>query len=279
VPRSRVDGLTAAYAEGVHQIRERTVAAATLLWQSSPTLRDDDIARIKKALIPRVQGAQLQAATLANAYVAGIARAQGVAAVPAPVDRDAILGYRGVPADEVYTRPAVTTYTSLSKGNDFPSAKQAGLARLVSIVATDIQQSRTRQSTAAYQRSDYEYTIRTLTGRENCALCVIASTQRYHVAAGELEPIHPGCDCGQKGVKSAGDPGQVIDADLLEQTHAAVAAKFGYSDSGARVLPDAPGLNPLSDYADLIVTHQHGELGPTLAWRGDHFTSAEDLGL
>lgn len=276
---TRLDALERAYADAVWKIRSQTVDVARLLWVSSPSLRDADVARIRRLLVPRVQGAQLQVAALTNAYVRGLAKLDGVAAAVAPIDRDAVVGYRGVAADVVYARPAVETYTALSKGADFAAAKQQGLNRLLGIVSTDIQQARTRQASAAYQRSGYEYTVRTLTGRENCALCVIASTQRYTVKAGELLPVHPGCDCGQRGIKAAGDPGQVIDPDLLEMTHAMVEAKFGDTDRGARVLPGAPGLNPLSDYADLIVTHEHGEFGPTLAWRGEHFTGPSDLSM
>lgn len=274
--RSR-ESLTAAYAEGVHRVRTRTVSLARRLWEASPSLRDQDAARLRRLLIPRVQAAQIQVANLANTYVTALSAVDELPAPRVAVDRDAVVGYRGVSFDEVYARPAVEVYTSLSKGNDFQTAKASGLNRLLSIVTTDIQQSRNRQSNAAYDGSGYEYTIRTLTGRENCALCVIASTQRYHKRNRELLPIHPGCDCGEEGVKAGRDPGQVIRPELLELTHSTIETKFGATDRGARFLSSNPNPNDISDYLDLVVTNEHGELGPTLGWRGEHFTGPADI--
>lgn len=545
--------LDAAYEATVATVRDRITQYAETMWVESPTLRDADVARMVSRLVPVVQAGQLQVANLTNAYITRLAVQEGVTARPMSVDRDSILGYRGVPAEEVYNRPAVTVYTKLAGGQAFDKAKAAGLARLVSIVSTDLQQARTRQAQKVYSGSGFEYTVRTLTGKENCALCVIASTQRYHKT--QLLPMHPGCvpgdsvltpvaggsaaladfawgqveavsrrmfqgeliefvtarddqvrvtpnhpvltdkgwvpahllregdtvfrggggervvlggpdvnerpalaqdvfdaarvafplvrvplaaedfhadraegeveivythgnfptprsvpvverlreggfvdahggwhfldgggsfcaflpgglaplgggvsggglggglfgghlrraeqprggtparfdapagefgsesapvyasqgrnlvgrlagyvesdrivefrrvgwsghvfnlhtregwyssnnhiisncDCGQKGMKAGTDPGQVLDPGLLEQTHEAVAAKFGWSDREAR---DIGHGSPVSDYLDLVVTHEHGELGPTLAWRGDHFTGPADV--
>jgi len=277
MPQPTVDAILTAYDRAVQDVRDRVVRFARTAWQSSPDVRDANVARLVRLLVPRVQAGQLQIANLTNAYIRQIATLDGVPVQPARVDRDEILGYRGVPASEVYRRPAVQTYTALAGGSTVTEALASGAARLLSIVSTDLQQARNRQARAGFARSGYEYTERTLTGRENCALCVIASTQRYHVAAGQLMPIHPGCDCGQKGVKAATDPGQVINPQLLQSTQAAVKAKFGHADTGARFLSANPNPNDLSDYLDLIVTHEHGELGPTLAWRGDHFTGPDDL--
>jgi hypothetical protein len=268
------DQLVNAYAATVEAVRNRVVAYATAMWSASPSLRDADVNALVSRIVPAVQAGQLQVANLTNAYITQLAAMEGITARPVAVDRDAILGYRGVPAPDVYRRPAVTTYTKLATGQPFENAKAAGLARLTSILATDLQQARTRQAQKVYSGSGFEYTVRTLTGNENCALCVIASTQRYHKS--ELMPIHPGCDCGQRGMKAGSDPGQVIDPNLLEMTHQAIDSKLGGTDRGARDLGEG---NPISDFLDLIVTNEHGELGPTLGWRDDHFTSAADLGL
>src|SRR5690606_35578247 len=114
---------------------------------------------------------------------------------------------------------------------------------------------------------------------ENCALCVIASTQRYWLA--DLMPIHPGCDCGVDTLPADWNPDQqIIDSDLLESTHAIIDAKLGYTDRNAGDLlvgkTDSEG-RPLSDFPQLIVTRTHGEYGPTLAWRDEKFTSKADI--
>jgi hypothetical protein len=264
--------------EAVAAVRARVLAYATQMWTGSESLRDADIARLVARIVPIVQAGQMQVAHLTNAYILRLAVLEGVVAEAAAIDRTAVIDYRGVPAEDVYRRPAVTSYTALAGGTPFEEAKAQGLARLVSIVTTDLQQTRNRQATAAYGSSGFTYTERILSGTENCALCVIASTQRYRKAV--LMPIHPGCDCGQRGVKAETDPGQVINRDLLELTHAQIDAKLGGTDRGARALgrdKTTSAGNPISDYTDLIISNQHGELGPTLAWRNDHFTGPADI--
>lgn len=270
------DNLTGAYMAQVAAIRERVVVFARTLWEATAQLRDADVDRLVARLVPVVQGGQVQVANITSAYVRRLAELEGIVPVAVPVDRATIVGYRGVPPEDVYRRPAVTAYTALSQGKSFQDARAEGLARLVSIVSSDVQQARNRQARAAYSSSGFEYTVRTLSGSENCALCVIASTQRYHVSG--LMPIHPGCDCGERGVKAGRDPGQVIDAGLLEAAHAQIESKVGVTERRARDLGhgkfDATGF---SDFTDLIITHEHGELGPTLTWRQDNFTGPDDL--
>ena len=106
---------------------------------------------------------------------------------------------------------------------------------------------------------------RALNGPGDCALCVIASTQRYH--AGDLLPIHPGCNCTVAPLGPGEGVDQVIDPDLLERVHAQVEAMTGDVDRGAR----AP------DYRKLMVVREHGEIGPVLTWKQHEFTSAADL--
>jgi hypothetical protein len=106
---------------------------------------------------------------------------------------------------------------------------------------------------------------RRMTGTGNCALCTIASTQRYRVA--ELMPIHPGCHCEPEPLPGNKDPGHVIDEQLLKDAHDAIARDIGQSDAGGR----AP------DYRHLIITREHGEYGPLLAVRRQNFTGPDDV--
>lgn len=272
------DRLTAAYMAQVAAIRERVVVFARTLWEATAQLRDADVDRLVARLVPVVQGGQVQVANITSAYVRRLAELEGIVPVSVPVDRATIVGYRGVPPEDVYRRPAVTAYTALSQGKSFQEARAEGMARLVSIVSSDVQQARNRQARAAYSSSGFDYTVRTLSGAENCALCVIASTQRYRLSG--LMPIHPGCDCGERGVTAGRDPGQIIDPDLLEATHAQIESKLGYTDRGAHDLligKTDSQARPISDFTDLLVTHEHGELGPTLSWRSDRFTSEADI--
>lgn len=268
--------LVDAYQSATVAVRARVIAYVTALWSGSAGFRDADVDRLIAKLVPIVQAGQIQVAQLTDAYIGRQAVLAGVVH-NAGVDRAAIVGYRGTPAAEVYRRPAVATYTALAGGAAYPDAVKAGLDRLISIAGTDMQQAKNRQSASAIEKSGFAGYRRVLTGRENCAFCAIASTQRYHKA--DLMPIHPGCDCGVKPFK--GDPGvQVIEPELLEQVHGLIDAKLNGTDRSARDLglgKVSSSGQPLSDFTDLIITNEHGELGPTLGWRSDKFTSKSDI--
>jgi len=256
--------LISGYDRAVLSVRARVLAYVQYLWTNSPSLRDADVDRLVAQIVPVVRSGQVQVAQLTDAYIGRMSQAAGISWT-AGVDRS-LVGYRNVPSDVVYRRPAVTAYTSLAGGSTFAIAKKVGLERLSSIVATDIQQTRNRQAQQSMGRSGFKYFRRQLSGSENCALCSIASTQRY--TRGDLMPIHPGCDCFPVEVNSRDDPGQIIDGERLETVHAAVERFVGEADRGGR----AP------DYRKLIVTREHGELGPTLTWLDDSFTGPADLG-
>lgn len=269
------DALVRAYESASATVRDRVVAHAAAVWSASGGFRDAEVDRIVARIVPAVQAGQLQMAALTDAYIGRMSVLAGVRWT-AGVDRS-VVSYRGVPDSEVYRRPAVTVYTALADGENYSVAVERGARRLGSIVATDLQQARTRQSSSSIGHSGFAGFRRVLTGNENCALCAIASTQRYH--KGDLMPVHPGCDCGVEPI--SGDAGrQVIDSRTLEQTHADIEARLGGTDRGARDLgigkTDVKG-RPLSDFTDLIVTHEHGEYGPTLSWRSQHFTSEAQI--
>lgn len=269
------DRLTDAYMAQVQAIRTRVLAYTLMLWDSAANLRDADIDRIVARIIPAVRGGQMQVAHITNAYVARIAALEGVTRQTVPVAED-VIDYRGVPPQDVYRRPAITVYTALAGGTSFAAARAQGRTRLASIVGSDIQQTRNRQARAAYTATGFDYTVRVLSGAENCALCVIASTQRYNTA--DLQPIHPGCDCGERGVRAGRDPGQVIDPTLLEQAYEQIDAKLTSGDPTPALGEKRTARGKkLSDLTDLIITREHGEYGPVLTWRQDRFTGPDGL--
>lgn len=270
------DRLTAAYMAQSARIRARVVAFARVSWASAASLRDEDVELLVARIVPVVQGGQMQVANLTNAYIQRLAIAEGLIPPVVPIRRAEIVEYRGVPAEEVYSRPAVAVYTALAAGKSFEEAKRIGQARLLSIAATDLQQAKNRQARAAYASSGFDYTVRVLSGTENCALCVIASTQRYRLS--ELQPVHPGCDCGERGVTASRDPGLVVGSDLLAETYAQIDAKLTSGDSTPELGEKRTSKGkPISDYTDLIIAREHGELGPTLTWRQDAFTGPAGL--
>ncbi len=248
--------LTEAYDSQVHAIRQQITAFGQAYWDSLPHYRASAVEDMIQAITPRVTAGQLRIADLTRAYLAQCARELGWKVVLPPIDQDEIRGARGVDPRVVYRRPAVDVYTALAAGKPLPQAAAEGRLRLTQLIGGDMQLAKvhaSRQSMRGYPEEGQFYR-RVLTGRENCALCVVASTQRYY--RGDLLPIHPGCDCGVQPLPPGLAVNQVIDEDLLEQVHQITADRLGVSDRGGR--------NP--DYRKLLTVSEHGEYGPTLSW-------------
>lgn len=249
--------LDAAYVAQVKAIRAR-VEGFTKARFLAGQYRDADLERFVKQTVPVVLASRRQVSALTDSYLSQrLSAALGRKVPPrGPIDT-ALL--RGVAATTVYARPFVTVRTKLSKGMPLDAAVSAGVARLSDIVLADMQMAKRNTAQNVFSQTDgvigYE---RTLSGSVNCALCYTASTQRYHQE--DLLPIHPGCDCGVEEIVDTGE--QVIHPERLSATHEAVANRLGVSDSGAR--------NP--DYRKLLIVREHGELGPVLAVRGQHFS-------
>ena len=245
-------------------LRDRVVQFVLDAFDSLGSYRDSDAAEFIERVLPIVLGAQQTMGQITDAYLSAmIADMLGGAAAPAGVQLDEAL--RGVPPDEVYHRPFVTMYSALAAGHDYVDALAQGRQRLLSITETDLQLARTQSARQSMTRSGARFFRRRLTGKSNCALCVIASTQRYRVE--NLMPIHPGCDCKPEPLPGGRDPGQIIDERLLREAHDAVAQGTGSSDAGGR--------SP--DYRDVIITREHGEYGPLLAVKRHDFTGPDDV--
>lgn len=246
--------LDAAYVAQVKAIRAR-VEGFTKARFLAGQYRDADLERFVKQVVPVMLASRRQVSALTDSYLSQkLSAALGHKVPPrGPIDTDTL---RGVAATEVYARPFVTVRTKLSKDMAFDAAVSAGLARLSDIVLADMQLAKTHTAQRSMSSAGVELYQRTLTGSVNCALCFLASTQVYHVA--DLMPIHPGCDCGVEPMTS-GARGR-MKADLTA-THEAVEDRLGASDSGGR----AP------DYRKQLIVREHGELGPVLTVRGQHF--------
>lgn len=248
--------LTEAYDSQVHAIRQQITAFGQAYWDSLPHYRASAVEDMIEAITPRVTAGQLRIADLTRAYLAQCARELGWKVVLPPIDQDEIRGARGVDPRIVYRRPAVDVYTALAAGKPLPQAAAEGRLRLTQLIGGDMQLAKvhaSRQSMRGYP-AEGQFYRRVLTGRENCALCVVASTQRYY--RGDLLPIHPGCDCDVQPLPPGLAVNQVIDEDLLEQVHQITADRLGVSDRGGRT----------PDYRKVLTVSEHGEYGPTLSW-------------
>ena len=255
MPNPRLD---AAYAAQNKAIRLRVKQFTTARF-AARQYRDADLAKFVKEVVPVVLAGRRQVSSLTDAYLAQVLASSGIKLPPRPLVDTAAL--RGIDATEVYARPFVTVRTKLSDGLTYEAAVNAGMARLTDIVLTDMQLAKTHSARNVFESSDRVKAFeRTLTGSINCALCYVASTQRYH--RGDLMPIHPGCDCGVSPILDTGE--QVINPERLQASHEAVEDRLGASDSGART----------PDYRKQIIVQEHGEIGPVLTVKGQHFQGA-----
>jgi hypothetical protein len=244
--------------------------------------RDEDIARYYNVLGPQLQALKMQAARLQVAYYQQVAKANEQPFTPAPISTNDVSTEtirNGATFQEVYRRPFASMYAELATGALVSTAINAGAQRAMMLVATDVQLA-SRQSGFKQRMSNdnIQYYRRTLTGAENCALCAIASTQRYR--RGNLKPIHPGCDCGEEPFYGDEATPLVLEPEKLDAVREQLWEQLGVDDPGARDagLAKVTGKGqPISDFTEIIVTREHGEYGATLAFRDHNFTTVNDL--
>ena len=273
--------------DSYNTLSARLIDAAGLLavntYRNLGSWRDEDASRYIEIMDRGMGGLKRQATNLALGFHREIARNEGqpfnaVNITPQELTTAALRN--GADVQTVYRRPFVDTWTALSNGKTMTEAIEAGVFRARSLATTEIQLARRNASFQARGANDriVGY-VRTLTGRENCALCYVASTQRYN--RGQLNPIHPGCDCGELPIYGTMDPGQVINEQLLDSTHEAIAQRFGDTDFSARNLGAGKFVSykdgeRLADFTDITI-RDNGELGPVLTVTSQHFTGPTDF--
>lgn len=233
------------------------------------------IQRFIAQVTPLAAGAQRAMASLVAAQMDSLFPRSGITIPPEAVS--GALNLRGVDEQELYDRAFRDIAYALSRGKTLGEALAAGQRRFQSIVTTDLELAKTHAALDYMQRAaeNPRWGIvgyrRVLSNNPNhCALCVLASTQRYTVAG--LMPIHPGCGCSVMPITGSQDPGLVINEELAKQVHDIVRRDLGesYVDPGGR-LGD-------SHYRDIVITNDHGELGPVLGVRNHKFTRFDSPG-
>jgi len=260
--------ILAAYSRLSSRIVRGTGNRMASVFSNLGSWRDEDFERFFELASKTLSGAALQAARLQVAFYQQMASLRGETfVIPQLLSADFTTQVlrNGVSPREVYRRPFVDLYRALSEGRTMTEAIQLGANRISSIASTDVQLARRNAGFGVRDRNSRIVGFaRTLTGAENCALCYVASTQRY--TRGDLLPIHPGCDCGEMPIYGNQDPGQVIDELRLEATHEAIQDRFGVSDRAARAI----------DYRQIAI-REHGELGPVLTVAEQNFTGPSDV--
>ena len=146
--------------------------------------------------VPLVRGAQRALADVVSAAISEDASAVAGRPIPPPsIPTGDITDLRGVPTEVVYQRPFVEVYTALRDGRALADAVDLGANRVREIADMDMQQTYAHANHTALNALPAGARPlgwrRVLVGEKNCALCVVASTQRYRVE--DLNPIHPAC--------------------------------------------------------------------------------------
>lgn len=246
-----------AYIATVTAVRARVQTFVSTLWGSLDGWRDADIERFAAAVVPIVLGGQRQVASLTDAYLAQLATlALGERVRPVGIPAAVATGARGVDARTVYTRPGLTVWNELSQGRPLEQAVKIAHDRAVVLAGTDLQLAKTHSAQFVIDRNDRVTGYERVPDGNACELCLLASTQRYH--SGDLMPIHDRCSCDVNPIFDTEDR-HVIDPDLLDRLNAGD-------------LEEARAL-----VADRLAVHEHGELGPVLAVKGQAFTGPDDF--
>lgn len=294
--------VVAAYQQATESLRSRLEQAITQLWQALSSYRDADRAQFVRQVVPLVAAAQRQMSALTSGYHTArrtliVGRSMPVRVDPASVSGAA--ARNGADPAEVYGRPFDLVWRELGKGKvqrdehfealnagkigpDLPplpdpdyvaQAIEAGMKRAIETALTDLQLAKTRTSQKVMTGDPKVVGYRrVLEGEASCGLCIVASTLRYHKS--DLLPIHPACDCSVAEIFGDKDPGATFGVDMLASTHKAIKDRFGKHASDARLIPGQKGLM----YRDVLITHDHGELGAVLGIRGQDWTGPNDLG-
>lgn len=242
--------------------------SASNLFKTLPDWRDENIQLFITQMERLLVASKREAAKLAVAYYREISKLEGqrfIAPVISAADLTTTALRNGADVEQVYTRPFVDMRTALANGKSVSEAINSGAFRAQDLARTEVQLA--RRGAGLFARGNNNNIVgylRVLSGAENCALCYVASTQRYR--RGDLLPIHPGCDCGEMPIYGTTDVEQVIDQERLDAVHESIGERFGVSDRSARAV----------DYSKIAV-RQHGELGPVLTVADQKFTGPNDL--
>lgn len=250
-------------------LRASMVQQLYAMWFGLGNYRDANAKDFLDLSIPLVKAARETSAQATMTYIQFQLELQGSDSTVDMPDMQVVAGdaiRKGTPIEEVYARPFVELWTALKNGHTLEEAVQFGADRLRQLVETDIQLAHTNTARSIFSTNkDVKGFRRVPTGSYTCALCMIASTQRYRKL--DLMPIHPGCDCRVAPIISEDTIPRVVDKETLARIHSSIEKQFGMSASDARQI----------DYRKILLVEEHGEYGPTLTVARHKFTGPNDL--
>ena len=209
-----------------------------------------------------IQGFQSQAASGTDAYLTELA-SEMTGRKYSPAGTIKVTDLRnGANPVEVYGRVADTYRYQTSLGKEPTAALQIAATRAEILAETDIALAARAQARKFMVVKNVEGWRRVihpeLTRSGTCGLCIVAADRIYHRS--ELMPIHDRCVCTVSPVINGVDPGYSLNRSDLQALYKLVGGTQAKQLSNAR-----------------IAVHHHGELGPVLTVRGQHFRSASDV--
>lgn len=229
--------LTDKYQAAYERVRSGTAGLVVAAWDDLDDYRD--AGTFVDEVVPLVEASQASTVALTDAYL-------GIAADEAPLGLTLAAiapRLRGVDLTEVYERPLRTVWWGLSEGRDLNVAIAAGRARAEAMASTDVMLAMRATSSLAGRALDAIERFVRVTNGGACELCAAGDGAIYE-DGGDME-VHPGCGCTLEPV--------VKDSTTF----------------------DAEGRSIPLDETDTVV-HDHGELGPVLAVRGEHFHEGDE---
>jgi hypothetical protein len=165
---------------------------------------------------------------------------------------------------EVYSRPSAQFVYQLSQGDTVDEAEAAAAERLGQLATADVVLADRDETHSLYAETPaivgYRRVIHPELSRSGtCGLCIVASDRFY--TRGDLMPLHDRCNCIPMPIVKGDDPGKRLNSDDLGRIYAAAGGNFAEQLKFVRVNVD-----------------EHGELGPVLVKKGDHFRTPAEAG-
>lgn len=241
----------------------RARAATTIAqnrWRAFSTWYDAAaVAALATQIDDLSQGARDAVAGAMQAYVAHLsALIRDTSSIPVP--RASLPAIRnGVDMVGVHSRPAAQYRWTYAITADQEAALEAALLRTQQLIETDVMLAARDAQHAAMEDIGvhrYRRVLRPELAKSghSCGLCAVASHRVYKT--GELMPIHGGCNCLTIEV-TADDPGSALNKADLDRIYSAA------SEDGSTHARDLKRVQ--------VQINEHGELGPVLTVRGQHF--------
>lgn len=203
-----------------HMERQRRIglsvaAKATRAWKELGKWDREDIPRWLERIKPITEGASRQATVTMEAYLA-----RELGRRPMGVDPEDVLS-RTARSEGELAQPFLAFWKSLKGGADFDTAMEQAASMAGSMARDEVSRSALATAREIGQRDSGIYGWERVPDGDACELCLIASTQRYHIE--DLQPIHSNCHCG---VEPLTEPtGQIINRGRLDEIKAQQKAR------------------------------------------------------